>query len=93
MRDARPGDQVIVPSGTYLRAVIGNEEAWCERPTLAVVVGTTHRIVEDDAGVSGMVVVFIADRGLFLVEGLSLMTVAEHQGPTRLFPLTRLREP
>lgn len=93
MRDARPGDQAVVPSGAYLRAIIGNEESWCERPTLAVIVGTSHRIVEDDDEVSGTVVIFIADRGLFLVEELSLMTVDEYQDPSRLFPPTRLREP
>lgn len=87
------GDQVIVPVGAYLRAVIGNEETWCERPTLAIIAGISHQISEGDAEVSTMVVVFIADRGLFFVKKLNLMTLDEYQDPSRLFPTARLQEP
>ena len=94
MRDAKPGDQVVVPSGAFLRAVVGNEESWCQRPTLALVVANaSYRLVEDEEGVGGFVTVFIAERGVFLVEELSLMSLNEYEDPSRLFPPTRLREP
>lgn len=93
MRDARPGDQVIVLQGTFLRAVIGNEESYNDRIVLAVVVSTSCRVVEADDDVNGCVTVFIADRGLFLVDESMLLTPDEYGDPARLFPPIRLREP
>jgi len=91
MRDAKPGDQVIVMQGTFLRAVIGNEECYNDLIVLGVVVSTSHQVIETDDHTSRCVTVFIANRGLFVVDEEMLLTPDEYGNPGRLFPPTRLR--
>lgn len=92
MRDARPGDLAYVPQGAYLCSAVDNEERWNEKIVAALVIGTAHRFVETDTEVSGLVTIFIAEQGMFLVKELDLMTPDEYADPARLFPHARLRE-
>lgn len=92
MPDTRPGDQVYVKEGALLRSAVDNGEEWNERIALALVIGSPRRFVEVDDGIAGLVTVFIATKGMFLVEETQLMTPDEYTDPARLFPLTRLRE-
>lgn len=92
MPDTRPGDQVYVKEGALLRSAVDNGEEWNERIMLALVIGSPMRYVELDDEITGLVTVFIAEKGMFLVEEAQLMTPDEYANPARLFPLTRLRE-
>ncbi len=87
MRDAVPGELVVVLAGAMMRAIIGNEQSWNEAPVLATVLSTTCHVVEGDEDVGGCVTVFIAGQGFFTVEEAMLRLPDEPDkkvGPTRL---------
>lgn len=93
MRDAKPGDMCYVSNGAYLLSAVDNEARWNEHCASAIVVSTTNRVIENDEGeVSGVVIVMIANVGLFKVDEAELMTPDEYGDAGRLFPPTRIRE-
>ena len=93
MRDVRPGDLVLLPVGTYQVSATDNVQCWSDSLKHACVISkSSYRIIESDQELSGMVMVFIPNEGVFHVEELGLMTLDEYEAPSRLFPKYRLSE-
>jgi len=92
MHNARPGDMVYVQNGALLRSAVDNEEHWNVEIVQAIVVGSARRYVEIDDDIAGLITIFIAEQGLYLVSEDKLMTPDEYLNPQRLFPSARLRD-
>lgn len=86
-----PGDYVYIKGGAYLRSTIDNAEEYLGRGVWALVISSPVRYIELEEEITGLVNVFIADKGVFLVEENMLLT-PEQKSTLANLPIKTLHE-
>lgn len=94
MPDFRPGDLGVVRHNTLVRRWLTEEEHWTTKmePCLVLATGIWCRRVNDDGNDTDRILVLLRD-GAYIVANVCVYTPDQVADPSRLFPLTRLREP
>ncbi len=89
----KPGDQVIVKPNAFFKSVIDANEIWSPNDDqLALVLSSPVRYIELDDEITGLVMVFIANKGVYFIEENKLMSIEEFLNVKRKDPHYRLQE-
>jgi hypothetical protein len=89
----KPGDQVYVKRNSFLKSVIDDNEVWSPGDEqLALVISSPVRYIELDDEITGLVMVFIANVGMYFIEENMLMTIEEFFSSERRGTNPRLHE-
>lgn len=88
-----PGDQVVVKPNAFFKSVIDDNEVWSPNdPQLALIISSPIRYIELDDEITGLVTVFIANKGMYFVEENKLMTIEVYLDKKKKITNPRLNE-